>query len=90
MNPRNALPALTRDSIAARVLPILAEEAGMEPEDLRESHSLADDLLFDSLTSVEVVMELEEEFDLEIADEVAQEMRTVGDVINGMCNLLGA
>lgn len=35
-------------------------------------------------------MELEEEFDVEIADEAAQEMRRVGDVINGMCKLLGA
>ena len=80
---------LTREAVAARVIPILAEEAGMPPEDLRESQSLIDDLMYDSLTVVETVMELEEEFDIEISDEAAEGMRTVADVIDGMCVLLG-
>ncbi|NLS90844.1 MAG: acyl carrier protein [Planctomycetaceae bacterium] len=80
--------SLTRDEVAARVIPILAEQAGMAPEELRDSHSLIDDLLYDSLTVVETVMELEEEFDVEIADDAADGMRTVGDVIDGMCRLL--
>ncbi len=79
---------LTRDEVAARVIPILAEQAGMAPEELRDSHSLIDDLLYDSLTVVETVMELEEEFDVEIADDAAEGMKTVGNVIDGMCRLL--
>ncbi len=79
---------LTRDEIVARVLPILAEEAGMPPDDLRESHLLEEDLMFDSLMTIESVMELEDEFDMQVPDEAAQGMRTVGDVIDGMCKLL--
>jgi acyl carrier protein len=79
---------LTRNQITARVIPILAEEAGMSPDDLRDSHLLEDDLGFDSLTLVESSMELEEEFDVEISDEAAEGMKTVGDVIEGMCKLL--
>ena len=79
---------LTRDEVAARVIPILAEAAGMHPGDLRESQSLVDDLMYDSLTTIETVMELEEEFDINMPDEAAQGMRTVGDVINGMYKLL--
>ena len=89
-NMSSARPTLTRDEVVARVIPILAEEADMPPEDVRESHSLTEDLMYDSLTSVEAVMELEEEFDIHVPDEAAQEMRTVGNVIDGMCKLLGA
>lgn len=92
MNRENASSVsqpVTREAVASRVIPILAEEAGMPPEDLRESQSLIDDLMYDSLTVVETVMELEEEFDVEISDEAAEGMRTVADVIDGMCKLLG-
>lgn len=79
----------TREVVASRVIPILAEEAGMPPEDLREPQSLIDDLMYDSLMVVETVMELEEEFDVQVSDEAAEGMRTVADVIDGMCKLLG-
>ncbi len=91
MNQKNVFSTcqpLTREIVAARVIPILAEEAGMPPEELRDSQSLIDDLMYDSLTVVETVMELEEEFDVQIPDEAAEGMRTVADVIDGMCKLL--
>ena len=87
-NTFSANPTLTRDEIQTRVIPILAEEAGMEPSDMRESHLLSE--IFDSLSTVEAVMQLEEEFDVDISDEAAEGMKTVGDVIDGMCRLLGA
>lgn len=93
MNQGNASSTrqpIARDEIAIRVVAILAEEADMEPGDVRESHSLTEDLMFDSLQVVEAVMELEEEFDVNIPDDAAEGMRTVGDVINGMCKLLEA
>lgn len=89
-NTFSTRPSLTRDEITARVIAVLAEEAEMDPADVRESHSLTEDLMFDSLQQVEAVMELEEEFDVNISDEAAQDMRTVGDVLRGMCRLLGA
>ena len=81
---------INRDEVAARIFPLLAEEAGMPPEDLRDGQSLEGDLMYDSLQMVEVVMELEEEFGVEIDEEDAQKMRTVGEVVDGMCGLLGA
>ncbi len=89
-NASSTRPPLTRDEISIRVIAVLAGEAEMDPADVRESHSLTEDLLFDSLQQVEAVMELEEEFDVNISDEAAQDMSTVGDAINGMCKLLGA
>lgn len=87
-NAFSSQKSIGRDEVGARVIPILAEEAGMPPADLLESHSLIDDLMYDSLTVVETVMELEEEFDVQISDEAAEEMRTVADVIDGMYQLL--
>ncbi len=84
----SAYQQLTREQIVTRVLPIIAEEAGMPTSDLRESHLLEEDLGFDSLTLIECSMELEEEFDVEISDEAAEGMRTIADVIDGMCKLL--
>lgn len=89
-NTSSTRTPINRDEVAARTFPILAEEAGMAVEDLRDSQSLSDDLMYDSLQTVEVVMELEEEFDLNIDDEDAQKMRTVGDVVDGLCTLLDA
>ncbi len=79
---------LAREEVAARVLPILAEEAGMNPADLRETHSLVNDLMYDSLAKIEAAMELEEEFGVDVPDEAAEGMETVGNVIDGMCRLL--
>lgn len=87
-NASSTRSPLERAEVAARVLPILAEEAGMTVGDLSDSLRLIEDLLYDSLQQVEVVMELEEEFDVNISDEDAQKMRTVGDVVDGMCKLL--
>ncbi len=87
-NASSTRSPLTREEVAARVLPILAEEAAVAVEGLSDSLRLIEDLLYDSLTQVEVVMELEEEFDVDISDEDAQKMRTVGDVVDGMCKLL--
>lgn len=87
-NTSSTRTPINRGEVAARTFPILAEEAGMAVEDLRDSQSLSDDLMYDSLQTVEVVMELEEEFDVNIDDEDAQKMRTVGDVVDGLCTLL--
>ena len=51
------------------------------PTDIKLSHSFVDDLQADSLDAVELIMALEEEFETEIPDDVAEGFKTVGDVV---------
>jgi acyl carrier protein len=69
-------------TIEERVIDIVAEQLGVEKEKItRESHFI-NDLGADSLDTVELVMELEEEFDINIPDDVAEKIQTVGEAIN--------
>ena len=63
-----------------RVKQIIVDQLGVAPEQVTEA-SFIDDLGADSLDTVELVMALEEEFDLEIPDEDAEKMTTVADAI---------
>ena len=67
---------------ADRVKKIVVEHLGVEAEKVTEDASFIDDLGADSLDIVELVMTMEEEFDMDIPDEEAEKMKTVGDVIN--------
>ena len=64
-----------------RVKEIIAEQLGVDGDQVTDSASFTDDLGADSLDTVELVMALEEEFDLEIPDEDAEKIVTVGDAI---------
>jgi len=65
----------------ARVREIIVNELGVEPEKVTDGASFVEDLGADSLDTVELVMAFEEEFGLDIPDEDAEQMRTVGDAI---------
>lgn len=65
-----------------KVTKIILEHLGLEAEKVQESSRFKEDLGADSLDIVELVMAFEEEFEIEIADEVTDKMNTVGDVIN--------
>lgn len=65
----------------ARVREIITNELGVEPEKVTNDASFVDDLGADSLDTVELVMAFEEEFGIDIPDEDAEQMRTVGDAI---------
>ena len=65
----------------ARVREIIINELGVEPEKVTDDASFVEDLGADSLDTVELVMAFEEEFGIEIPDEDAEQMRTVGDAI---------
>lgn len=64
-----------------RVKKVVVEQLEVSEDEVTESASFVDDLGADSLDVVELVMGLEEEFDIEIPDEDAEKMATVGDAI---------
>ena len=68
-------------AVQEKVKSIIAEQLGVKPEEVTEQASFIDDLGADSLDTVELVMALEEEFGIEIPDEDAEKMSTVGDAI---------
>jgi len=66
---------------ASRVREIIANELGAEIEQVTDEASFVEDLGADSLDTVELVMAFEEEFQIEIPDEDAEQMQTVGHAI---------
>ena len=73
--------------IFERVRNIIAEQLGIDPGEITMESSFIDDLGADSLDIVELIMALEEEFDIEIPDEDAEKIKTVGDVVEYLSNL---
>lgn len=67
--------------ISERVKKIIAEQLNVKEDEITEEASFVDDLGADSLDTVELVMAFEEEFGIEIPDEDAEKIRTVGDAI---------
>jgi len=69
------------EAVADRVRAIIAEQLGVKLEEVTDGASFIEDLGADSLDTVELVMALEEEFGIEIPDEDAEKMRSVGEAI---------
>jgi len=69
------------EDILGRVKKIVADRLDVDEADVKPEASFKEDLEADSLDVVELVMELEDEFDLEISDEDAEKILTVGDVV---------
>ncbi|MBU0599687.1 acyl carrier protein [bacterium] len=69
------------NDLGARIKEIIAEQLGVNKEEVVESASFVDDLGADSLDTVELVMAFEEEFNVEISDEQAEKITTVGEAI---------
>jgi acyl carrier protein len=68
--------------VLERVTKIIVDRLGVEESQVTLEASFKDDLGADSLDVVELVMELEDEFDMEISDEEAEKIVTVGDAVN--------
>ncbi len=69
-------------SVEDKVKKIVCEQLGVNEDEVSSSSSFVDDLGADSLDTVELVMALEEEFDLEIADEEAEKIQTVQEAVD--------
>ena len=69
-------------AVNSKVKDIIVEQLGVDPERVAPEASFIDDLGADSLDIVELVMAMEEEFNIEIPDEDAEKLRTVADVQN--------
>ncbi|HEX5436847.1 MAG TPA: acyl carrier protein [Gemmatimonadaceae bacterium] len=73
-----------------KVREIIAKELGVEREKLTDNASFMEDLGADSLDTVELVMEFEKEFNIDIPDEDAEKLRTVGDALSYLHEKVGA
>lgn len=76
--------------IAEKVKTIICEQLMVEPGDVNPDSSFVEDLGADSLDTVELIMEFEDEFSVEIPDEEAEKISTVGEAIAFLENLLAA
>jgi len=77
------------ENVEEKVKDIIVEELGVEREKLTSEASFMEDLGADSLDTVELVMAFEKEFDIDIPDEDAEKLRTVGDAMNYLHQKIG-
>lgn len=76
-------------SVEEKLIDIIAEQLSVDKDKVVPKASFVDDLGADSLDLVELIMAMEEAFDIEIADEVAEKITTVQDAINHIKNTVG-
>ncbi len=70
------------ENVQERVKNIIVEQLGVEADQVKPEAQFVNDLGADSLDTVELIMALEEEFDIEIPDEEAEKIKTVGEAID--------
>ena len=81
--------AMDMKQLEEKVKDIIVEELGVERDKLKPEASFMEDLGADSLDTVELVMAFEKEFDIDIPDEEAEKLRTVGDALNYLHTRMG-
>lgn len=81
---------MARDSIESKVIEIISNQLSMREDDIKGDSRFVDDLGADSLDIVELIMEMEEEFDIEIPDEDVERMVTVKDVTDYISQVVSA
>ncbi len=73
---------MTEQEIEAKVIDIVAEQMGADKSKITRATSFVEDLNADSLDTVELVMEFEDEFETSIPDDQAEKIKTVGEAID--------
>ena len=73
---------MSNEEIFEKLKTIVVEQLGVEADAVKEEATFVDDLAADSLDIVELIMQIEEEFEMEIPDTAAEKIVTVGDVVN--------
>ena len=73
---------MTKDEIMAKISEMLVEQLGVEEEDVNMAAAFGEDLGADSLDLVELIMSMEEEFEINIPDEDVEQINTVGDAVD--------
>jgi acyl carrier protein len=81
---------MSTENVDEKVKNIIVEELGVEREKLSPEASFMEDLGADSLDTVELVMAFEKEFDIDIPDDEAEKLRTVGDALKYLHDKLGS
>lgn len=74
--------SMSDKTLEQRVIAVVADQLGVPEADVKTSHNLVDDLGADSLDSVELVMAIEQEFEIDIPDEIAEKLLTVQEIID--------
>jgi acyl carrier protein len=73
---------MANNTIEAKVRAIIADQLGVSEDEIKRESAFIEDLGADSLDIVELVMAMEEEFEVEIPDEQAESIKTVGDAVS--------
>ncbi len=81
---------MTEAEIEAKVIDIVAEQMGIDKSEITRDTSFTNDLNADSLDTVELVMEFEDEFETSIPDEQAEKIQTIGPAIEFIKQSIGA
>ena len=73
---------VNKEEIFPKIVPIIAEQLKIKPEEIKPDSKFIDDLGADSLDAVEIVMGIEERFNVEISDEEIDKIKIVKDIVD--------
>jgi acyl carrier protein len=76
------MASMSKEEIMAKLKPVIAEQLGVDENEVTDTASFTEDLNADSLDLVELIMSLEEQFGLQISDEDAEKLTTVGEAVD--------
>ena len=76
------MSSMSKEDILTKLKPVIVEQLGVDEADVKEDASFTEDLNADSLDLVELIMSLEEGFHLQISDEDAEKITTVGEAVD--------